>query len=510
MPPGVMLRRGRSSARFTFSRQAFGAPIRSQIAYSFVDALKFENELVIHREDADPIRPHESCAPYLVPLHLQPDVDSDDDDELTSNIATRPVTPEATSSSSFSARSITPETRSSSVLDDLSPLSSCPPSPTVADIPADIPSPTVTDIVQASPTTLVTYARRDRARAARAKREAAAELALRVAAAKRRLTNLVVGRPKPRRSGRLHRELSLQENSPGVYTTEGLVAIGHTIEEIDAETLTPLVDNQDMVMGLVSGAPKGQLKWWGYVMKQIGKNMGRLYRNGEFTNLGHQEATVRFGTGFGDLGPKPHRILQKKANVTEIHLILASPAFGEVAAYQNHMFELAAPTLYAHLRDMVELLRMRHGLATPFPNSVFTTCEIAFCDVPNVSRKNWESTFYGFEAITSCGDYDWKQRGGLILWDDDRIIPLRPGATVIFPGGTKRYSFIPVAPHETRYIFRQYCHASALRFVEKGRCDTDFEADASDSEVEAWETKRARRGTAAARMYSKLKDIYVC
>ncbi|KAJ7716562.1 hypothetical protein B0H16DRAFT_1741225 [Mycena metata] len=485
MPPGVMLRRGRSSTKFTFGRHTLSTPIRSQTAYSFVDALQFENELVIHREDGDPVyrgdvRAHESCAPYLVPLHLQPDVDSDNDTE----IPTRPVTPETPSTSALDNRG-------------LSPLS---PSP---------PSPTVTDIVEASPRTLITYARRDRSHTARARREAEAELAGKVAAAKKRLTHLVVGRPKPRRSGRLHRELSLQENSPGVYTTAGLVASGHTVEEIDPEALTPLVDNQDCVMGLISGPPKGQGKWWTYLLKQMQKNMSRLYRNGEFSNLGHQEASVRFGASFGELGPKPHRVLQKRANVEEVRRIERSPAFQEVSAWQNYLFKYAAPAVYAHARDLVEQLRLRHGICTPFPDSVFTTCEIAFCDVPNTSRKNWEATFYAFEAITSCGDYDWKERGGIIFWDDDRIVPLRPGTTVVFPGGTKRYSFIPVAAHETRYIVRQYCHASALRFVEKGRCDADFEADASEGEVEAWETKRARRGTAAARMYSKLKDLFV-
>ncbi|KAJ7041763.1 hypothetical protein C8F04DRAFT_1176853 [Mycena alexandri] len=300
MPPGVMLRRGRSATNFTFAQQALSVPIHSQLPYSFVDALEFENQLVIHQEDRDPvyrgdIRARESCAPYLVPLHLQPDVAaSDNEDELASNTVTRPVTPGATSSSSsFSACSITPEPHSS-VLDDLrlmSPLSSCP------------PSPTVTEIVAASPCTLTTYARRDRERADRAKCEADTKLALRVAAAKRCLTNLVVGSAKPRRSGRLHSEVSLQENSPGVYTTEGLVDMGHTVEEMDPEALTPLVDNQDCVMGLISGAPKGQLPWWKYVMKQIGKNMGRLYRNGEFSNLGHQEASLRLRAGFGDHGP---------------------------------------------------------------------------------------------------------------------------------------------------------------------------------------------------------------
>ncbi|KAJ7704196.1 hypothetical protein B0H16DRAFT_1346869, partial [Mycena metata] len=165
---------------------------------------------------------------------------------------------------------------------------------------------------------------------------------------------------------------------------------------------------------------------------------------------------------------------------------------------------------YADVLSKVRQLDALLNLETPFHSSVFTTCEIIFSDAPNLSRKNPDADFYAFGAITSFGDYDSEERGGLILWDDDRVIPLKSGATVVFPSGSKPYSLVPVAPHESRILVCQFCHASALCWVDKGgRSDALFDRLATVAEKAAWETKRERRGEMAAKMYSKLGDIFV-
>jgi hypothetical protein len=54
-------------------------------------------------------------------------------------------------------------------------------------------------------------------------------------------------------------------------------------------------------MGVIAGPPKNELQWWEHVIKHAEQSMSRLYRNGEFTNLGYEEACVRFGISFGEL-----------------------------------------------------------------------------------------------------------------------------------------------------------------------------------------------------------------
>jgi hypothetical protein len=66
--------------------------------------------------------------------------------------------------------------------------------------------------------------------------------------------------------------------------------------------LTPLIDNHDVVIGAIAGPPKDEISSWTDVMKQADQTMGQLYRNGVFTNLGHEPARIRFGIGFGEWG----------------------------------------------------------------------------------------------------------------------------------------------------------------------------------------------------------------
>ncbi|KAJ7172871.1 hypothetical protein C8R43DRAFT_873922 [Mycena crocata] len=168
------------------------------------------------------------------------------------------------------------------------------------------------------------------------------------------------------------------------------------------------------------------------------------------------------------------------------------------------------PKIYADFAAKMDRLFSRTGLAPAFQHSVFTTSEISFGDAPSVSRKNLDAVFYGFEALTVFGEYDWEVRGHIIFWDDEGAIPLRPGSTVLFPAGTKRYSFLAVASNETRFVFRQFCHSGIIRWLERGcMSDLEFEENASVEEMAMWNAKRNARGRTSAKLYGKLKDVYV-
>ncbi|KAJ7673624.1 hypothetical protein B0H17DRAFT_911239, partial [Mycena rosella] len=80
-------------------------------------------------------------------------------------------------------------------------------------------------------------------------------------------------------------------------------------------------------------------------------------------------------------------------------------------------------------------------------------------------------------AIIVVGKYAHKERGQLILGQDKAMVEVPSGTTLIFPSGTKHFSFAAVAPHETRYLFRQYCDAVVIRWIQKGSLsDAEFEA----------------------------------
>ncbi|KAJ7675299.1 hypothetical protein B0H17DRAFT_1140374 [Mycena rosella] len=408
-------RRGRSTDRYNFAMQAPGPPILSKQPYAFVDALLHENQLVMRREDEDPvyrgeIRPEHSSA-YLDAIKECANQE-EEQDEL--DFPTPPSTP-----------SPSRERHSAPVTPGLLPLSL---------------SPTVSELASFHRFCL-----------------SAAKKAFEAAARSHR-----------RKSARLN-QARVSDNDMGVWTAEQLVRMGHILHDRDSDALTPVIDKRQYVMAVISGPPKGQSIWWGLNTQHATKIMESLRRNRDCCSLfPNEESRVHFGVGFGRHGAVPYRILQKSANFREIAFIQCSGAFAAILAYQNHKFTLGnlklltldtylQPTLDLDQRNKVEDLKKLTGIGTPFTNSVFTTSEISFGDAPDLSAKNLDATFYDMEAVTAYGS--WANKEGLMLWDDDAVIPLRAGSTVLFPAGTKRFSFTAANPGEQRFFFRQFCNA---------------------------------------------------
>ncbi|KAJ7618936.1 hypothetical protein DFH06DRAFT_1011867, partial [Mycena polygramma] len=113
-------------------------------------------------------------------------------------------------------------------------------------------------------------------------------------------------------------------------------------------------------------------------------------------------------------------------------------------------------------------------------------------------------------AVTVVGSWDHTKGGGILFPGDEGMVQLKPGATVLYPAGIKKVTFVAVAPHEKRYFFRQYVHAGILRWLEKGgRSDSEFNYLASAAKSTEWYTQRARRGQDSLKLFSKLGDVFV-
>ncbi|KAJ7893750.1 hypothetical protein B0H13DRAFT_1625090 [Mycena leptocephala] len=175
------------------------------------------------------------------------------------------------------------------------------------------------------------------------------------------------------------------------------------------------------------------------------------------------------------------------------------------------VYQQYSPISYAAVGTKVDQLVNRHIAFPAFKNSVFTTSEINFCDAPSVSRQNYDAAFDTMEAFTSLGFYDHEKGGHLILPDDNKVIELPPGTTVLLPAGTKRFNFAAVGKREKRFLFRQFCSAGVLRWVEKGgRTDREFQAAAGPQAIQAWNNMCRVRGETSLKSFTKLRDVYVC
>ncbi|KAJ7751472.1 hypothetical protein B0H14DRAFT_2405594 [Mycena olivaceomarginata] len=99
--------------------------------------------------------------------------------------------------------------------------------------------------------------------------------------------------------------------------------------------------------------------------------------------------------------------------------------------------------------------------------------------------------------------------GHIVSWDDNAMIQMTPGSTVLIPAGCKRFSFASVGPHETRYLVRQYCSAAVFRWMDKrGYADNQL-ATTGPEAVAKWEEVRATRGRLSLKMFSQLHEVFV-
>jgi hypothetical protein len=167
----------------------------------------------------------------------------------------------------------------------------------------------------------------------------------------------------------------------------------------------------------------------------------------------------------------PHGIGNDEAFLGEIDLIERSDSCQAISGYQNceslsstdnskleltcpDIYRQFAPMGYASVANKVNDVIGRGIVFPAFEHSVFTTTEIHLVDTLSPAQKNLEAALDTMEAWTTIGKYDHKKGGGIILWDAKRMIEMPSGSTIVFPAGTKSFSWVGVAPNETRFLVR--------------------------------------------------------
>ncbi|KAJ7652312.1 hypothetical protein B0H17DRAFT_1214977 [Mycena rosella] len=442
-------RRGRSQQEYAFTREAPGPVVRAQKPYAFINCLQHQNDLATHHEINDPVyrgdvRPHEACS--WLP-HEHSISESADNDLLQA------PSPAAAMASGAGERLSSPVTPGG----------------------GRTPSPTVTEMQAGPRHRIITYTRSDRERihAEHARNTAAASI---------------------RRSDRLRRGPVGAGRGAGVLRAETLLTLRHDVVPWVEGPPRPVIDHHGYVIAAVADGPKGEALLWNSAIKEAGKSMRRMFRNGLFSGDGDTDSRVRFGIGYGEEYAAPHEITSTATAAREIEWMRNNQAFNIISAYQNHLYAQFAPRGYASVTNKIGVL-VDHQIVYPaFDNSVFTTTEINFCDAPTLSQKNYNGAIDTMEVVTLIGFHPHQKSGYIVFWEDDKVLEIPWGGSVI----------------GQRFLFRQFCHASVLRWVDKGgRSNTEFETFASPEELAAWEDSRARRGQAGLKMFSKVNELFV-
>ncbi|KAJ7836823.1 hypothetical protein B0H13DRAFT_2368557 [Mycena leptocephala] len=209
-------------------------------------------------------------------------------------------------------------------------------------------------------------------------------------AARKKVLALRLAHPTPQRVARVVPVVGRGDNTDqGVFLQEPLSRAGNKIHSW-IEKPRAIVDRKNVVMVSLP------------VLQKVKANGGMILTSGSSAPWSDFTAM------------SPHQIGNFPVNLREIIDIEVSEAFIVVNAYQNHIYQQAAPVSYAtvegHVNDLV-----RREIAFPaFKNSVFTTSEISFGDAGSPLRKNIQAAIGTFEAVTVVGTWDHEKGGDLV------------------------------------------------------------------------------------------------
>jgi hypothetical protein len=135
-------------------------------------------------------------------------------------------------------------------------------------------------------------------------------------------------------------------------------------------------------------------------------------------------------------------------------------------------FKHWAPKLHdLYVKNTTGLTQAYPDLKPPFSEAVFSAVAINF-GPKTVCRQHRDqrNLSYGWCAVTSFGDYDWRKGGHLILWDLKVVIEMPPGCTVLLPSAIIKHSNTSLkGRHERRYSVAQFSAAGLFRWESEGR-----------------------------------------
>lgn len=134
------------------------------------------------------------------------------------------------------------------------------------------------------------------------------------------------------------------------------------------------------------------------------------------------------------------------------------------------------PKLFVHYRDTMRELYEHHPLLRPgaIPGDIDPYVPWAAATynmgprVESVEHCDQGNIAYGWCAVVSFGNYDYKNGGHLVLPELGVILEFPPGCVILIPSSILKHANTPVGPEETRRSIILYSAAGLFRWVHYG------------------------------------------
>jgi hypothetical protein len=230
-------------------------------------------------------------------------------------------------------------------------------------------------------------------------------------------------------------------------------------------------DAQQRLVVVLAGPPKDPtfdeaLRELLNMFAELGMNVSfsphqRVHRRGEYKAL-------NYGTSHGQGSQAPF-VFNNNRHASIVRNLKKDRALRRVVGYQDALTRLWFPKTYARYHHAVNFVEEKCGLKPNYSCSSFPAATANFGPQVQTFRHQDAMNYApGVCLVTCMGDHDSKKGGHIILWELGVFIEFPHGATIAIPSAVITHSNLPVAKHERRVSFTQYCSGALLRWVDNG------------------------------------------
>ncbi|KAJ7149524.1 hypothetical protein C8R43DRAFT_1128519 [Mycena crocata] len=261
------------------------------------------------------------------------------------------------------------------------------------------------------------------------------------------------------------------------------------------DSAMPLVDFRNQVVGVLGGTPTNP--GWPKDVEAATlacADVAPWVRCSKEEQEANASPTLSGGLGLvheGEEAPVPEGRSAILDAVT-FGTLFTNPAVRRITGYASGLFSLFAFRLHVWFPQALQVYEDHYAGSARFLSfGVFAAATFVFGCNPLPLFDDDIAT--GWAALTALGTYDWRRGGHIILWDLNIVVPFPPGCTILIPRAAVRYSFVKIAPGETRYCLIQHTPAAVFNFASNdGRSNLDFAMHATEEEHMRREQRRQR------------------
>ncbi|PPQ82213.1 hypothetical protein CVT26_009203 [Gymnopilus dilepis] len=266
--------------------------------------------------------------------------------------------------------------------------------------------------------------------------------------------------------------------------------LNFTLRKWAGKSPSPLIDNEDRVIGVCAGIPKNAKDWDAlqrHAASLLENARGKLkFDQKDKDNRRGKFSAINIGISHGGGQPYPKALEQDAANAQVLEELMEDESFKRISGFAAGAFSTWAPRLHKYendcLSEIIEndnKLRRENRHPSPngeplrrnWPNSPWASAALNFGPQTVCCRHaDYGNLAFGWCCITALGDFDYTKGGHLILWDLKLVVEFPPGSTILIPSSAIHHSNTRIQSGEHRYSFTQYSSGGLFRWR-----DNDFQ-----------------------------------